>query len=230
MKLQKKITFYIFLISILQTMTAQEWNPFSEEVLIKRFAEANEQLGLPEDDEQRVVFMGNSITEGWSQSNPSFWKDHPNFINRGVSGQTTPQMLLRFRTDVIALCPKVVVILAGTNDIAGNTGVTSEETIANNIFTMTDLAKLHGIKVIICSILPVYDYVWKPGLTPAPTIINVNARLKAYAIANGHHYMDYHSAMKNEKDGLIEAYTTDGVHLTSQGYAVMEKFILGAIN
>ena len=223
MKFRNIILYHLIFISILQTMTAQEWTSFSEEVLLGRFAEANRQLGDPEISEQRVIFMGNSITEGWPQSHPSFWKEHPNFINRGVSGQTTPQMLLRFRTDVIALKPKIVVILAGTNDIAGNTGDTSIDTIANNIFSMAELAKFHGIKVIICSILPVFDYPWKPGLAPAQTIIDINTLLKRYADRNGHYYLDYHSKMKNEKNGLIDAYTTDGVHITTKGYKVMDK-------
>lgn len=210
---------------ITHDMQAQEWTPFDEKTLIERFAAENKKLGLPNATEQRVVFMGNSITEGWLQAQPQFWASHPSYINRGVSGQTTPQMLLRFRSDVINLKPKVVVILAGTNDVAGNTGVTSATTIAHNIFTMADLAKQHGIQVVICSILPVYDYIWKPGLQPVPKIKTINTLLQSYATENGHHYMDYHSVMKDDLEGLQAALTTDGVHLTSKGYGVMESLL-----
>ena len=224
MNLNRNLSVITFLIITL-TMQSQESGPFDEKILFGRYAEANTHLGSPSPDEQRIVFMGNSITEGWSGTQPKFWKAHPNYINRGVSGQTTSQMLLRFRADVIALQPKVVVILAGTNDIAGNTGITSTETIANNIFSMADLAQQHGIKVVISSILPVYDYPWKPGLQPAPKIISINALLKNYALANGHYYLDYHSVMKDDRDGLMAAYTYDEVHLTANGYAVMGRLL-----
>ena len=124
--------------------------------------------------------MGNSITEGWSNHEPTFFKN-PAYINRGISGQTTPQMLIRFRPDVVDLKPKVVVILAGTNDIAGNTGPSTLKMIADNIQSMAEIAEANGIKVVLASVLPAYDYPWKPGLGPDKKIVRLNKMIKAYA-------------------------------------------------
>ena len=150
---------------------AQDWPDLS------RFQEANAQVEVPVEDENRVVFMGNSITIGWLNNRPGFFEGKP-YINRGISGQTTPQMLIRFRQDVIDLQPKVVVILAGTNDIAGNTGPSTLDMIVDNIKGMAEMAQANGIKVILCSTLPAYDYPWKPGLEPAPKIIALNKMIK----------------------------------------------------
>ena len=176
--------------------------------------------------------MGNSITEGWVQLSPSFFKGR-DYINRGIGGQTTPQMLLRFRPDVIDLKPKVVIILAGTNDIAGNTGYTSLETIIGNIKSMAEIADSNGIEVIISSILPAIDYLWKPNLKPSIKIISINKALKSYAEKNDFIYLDYFSAMVDDKGGLkVPEYTAadDLVHPNKAGYLVMEKLAEQAIN
>lgn len=187
---------------------------------LKRFESANAELAKPAAGENRVVFMGNSITEGWGNMVPEFFKDKP-YVNRGIGGQTTPQMLIRFRPDVIKLKPKVVVILAGTNDIAGNTGPTSEQTIVDNLISMAQLAKANGIKVVISSIIPVYDYPWKPGISPVAKIAAINQSLKTYAKNNGMIYLDYYTAMVDERRGLKASLTYDGVHPNKEGYQVM---------
>lgn len=202
-----------------------EWLKFSEATLLGKYKEVN-QVFYETDNGNCTVFMGDSITEGWVGSSPDFWEAHPEFINRGFSGQTTSQMLVRFRQDVIKINPKRVIILAGTNDIAGNTGETSLETIANNIFSMADLAKQSGIEVVIASVLPAYDYPWKPGLEPGPKIIRLNEMLSAYAKENNHYYLDYHTQMKDTSNGLQEAYTYDMVHCTPKGYQKMEEILV----
>ena len=208
-----------FMINVLQ---AQDW------AALEHFREANEKLTLPTEGEDRIVFMGNSITIGWINKRPEFFKGKP-YVNRGISGQTTPQMLVRFRQDVIALSPKVVVILAGTNDIAGNTGPSTIKMIAHNIFSMAELAKANGIKVVLSSTLPAYDYPWKPGLEPAEKIITLNQLIKTYADLNDMVYLDYFSAMVDERKGLPKKYADDEVHPTEDGYAVMEPLVEAAI-
>ncbi|MCM4163273.1 acylhydrolase [Arenibacter sp. A80] len=195
---------------------------------LQHFAEDNKKVGMPAPNENRVVFMGNSITIGWLNKRPEFFGGKP-YINRGISGQTTPQMLLRFRQDVIDLEPKVVVILAGTNDIAGNTGPSTPKMILDNIKSMAELAKANNIKVIISSILPAFDYPWKPGLNPNKKIPALNAMLKEYSETYGHIYLDYFSAMTDERNGLPKKYADDGVHPTEAGYAVMEPLVEAAI-
>ena len=207
---------------------SQNWNEFAN---ISRYDKANLELKLHTKSKDRVVFMGNSITEGWILMRPEFFKGR-DYINRGIGGQTTPQMLLRFRPDVIDLNPKVVVLLAGTNDIAGNTGYTSLETIIDNIKSMAEIANANGIKVIISSILPAIDYLWKPGLDPATKIITINKALKAYAEENNFIYLDYYSAMVDDKGGLkVPDYTAanDLVHPNKAGYLVMEELAEQAI-
>ncbi|MGB3152042.1 MAG: SGNH/GDSL hydrolase family protein, partial [Maribacter sp.] len=152
------------------------------------------------------------------------------YINRGISGQTTPQMLLRFRQDVIDLKPEIVVILAGTNDIAGNTGPSTLEMISDNIKGMAELAHANGIKVILSSTLPAYDYPWKPGMEPADKIIALNKMIKTYAEANNHIYLDYFSAMVDDRNGLPKKYAEDEVHPTTEGYKVMEPLVEQAIS
>jgi lysophospholipase L1-like esterase len=204
------------------------WRDFAN---ITRFDKANLELVLHTKPDNRIVFMGNSITEGWIQMRPEFFKDR-DFINRGIGGQTTPQMLLRFRQDVVDLNPKAVVILAGTNDIAGNTGYTSLETIIGNIKSMAEIANANDIKVIISSILPAIEYLWKPGLDPASKIITINKALKAYAEENNFIYLDYYSAMVDDKGGLkVPDYTAanDLVHPNKAGYLVMEELAEKAI-
>jgi lysophospholipase L1-like esterase len=199
------------------------WRKHDQQMLtdfpwLARFKEADVKLGPPAAGENRVVFMGDSITEGWHLDESFPGKP---YVNRGISGQTTPQMVLRFRQDVIALQPKVVVILAGTNDIAGNTGPETLEQIEDNLASMADLAHANGIRVVLCSITPAFDYPWQPGLTPAPKIDAINTWLKGYATDKGYVYVDYHSAMKDARDGLPAALSHDGVHPLPTGYAVM---------
>lgn len=198
------------------SLVAQDWPN------LNKYAEANSKV--EKEEKGRVVFMGNSITEGWSYANAEFFEDKP-YINRGISGQTTPQMLIRFRPDVVDLSPEAVVILAGTNDIAGNTGPSTLKMIADNIFSMAEIAHANGIKVVICSVLPVFDYPWKSGLEPAGKIMALNQMLSDYSAANGHYYLDYHSAMKDERNGLPKKYATDEVHPTKEGYQVMEEMV-----
>jgi lysophospholipase L1-like esterase len=225
--------FILFLfLSHSQLLTHDEcqpnWRDFAN---ITRFDKANLELELHTKPNNRIVFMGNSITEGWIQMHSEFFKDR-DYINRGIGGQTTPQMLLRFRQDVVDLNPKAVVILAGTNDIAGNTGYTSLETIIGNIKSMAEIANANGIKVIISSILPAIEYLWKPGLDPASKIITINKALKAYAEEKNFIYLDYYSAMVDDKGGLkVPDYTAanDLVHPNKAGYLVMEELAEKAI-
>jgi acyl-CoA thioesterase-1 len=183
-----------------------------------RFKDADAALGASAAGEARVVFMGDSITQGWKLDESFPGKP---YVNRGISGETTPQMLIRFRQDVIDLQPRVVVILGGTNDIAGNTGPMTPEQTEGNLASMADLAQAHGIKVVLCSVLPAFDYPWSPGLEPAPKIALLNAWLRGYAAAKGFVYVDYHAAMKDERGGLPAALSKDGVHPLPAGYAVM---------
>jgi lysophospholipase L1-like esterase len=194
-----------------------------------RFQAANAALPAPAAGENRVVFMGDSITQGWQiEGSGGYFPGKP-YINRGISGQTTPQMLLRFRQDVISLNPKVVAILAGTNDLAGNTGLESVETIEGYLASMAELAAANHIRVVLCSILPAYDYPWKPGLEPAAKIVAINKWLRAYAEDHGHVYVDYHTPMRDERDGLPASLSKDGVHPTAAGYAVMAPLVEAGI-
>ena len=219
-----KLTRIIMLASLFTNLSAngQDW------ANLGRFSEENAKLPAPSKNEKRVVFMGNSITEGWGNLYPAFFKDKP-YINRGISGQTTPQMLIRFRPDVINLKPAVVVVLAGANDIAGNTGPSTLEMIADNIYSMAELAKANGIKVVLSSVLPAYDFPWRPGMEPAPKIAALNKMIKAYAMQHGCVYLDYYSAMVDERQGLKAELTYDGVHPNEAGYKVMSPLAEKAI-
>lgn len=177
---------------------------------------------------KRVVFMGNSITEGWRRADSSFFTAHP-YIDRGISGQTTPQMLIRFRPDVIDLKPAVVVILAGINDIAENTGPITIEHIFGNIVSMAELAKANHIRVVICSVMPAHDFPWRPGIDPVQKIIQLNSMLKSYCERNKIVYCDYYTAMVDENKALKKELTYDGVHPTLAGYEVMEPIVEKAI-
>jgi lysophospholipase L1-like esterase len=199
---------------------------------LQRYRQANDSLPPPAAGERRVVFMGNSITDSWAHFFPQMFPGKA-YVGRGISGQTTPQMLVRFRQDVIALKPAVVVILAGTNDIAGNTGPSTLEMIEDNLMSMTELAHANGIRVVLSSVLPVYDYPWRPGLQPAAKIIALNAWMKSYAARVGAVYLDFHSAMSDERQGLRSDLTRDGVHPNEAGYRIMaplaEKAIAAAL-
>jgi lysophospholipase L1-like esterase len=198
---------------------------------LARYRDANAKLKPPVQGENRVVFMGNSITEGWLDQRPEYFEGKP-YLDRGISGQTTPQMLIRFRQDVIDLKPKVVVMLCGINDIAQNTGPSTLEMIEGNIASMAELAKMNGIKPILCSVLPAYDFPWRPGLEPAEKVVALNKWIKSYAEKNGFIYLDYFSSMADEKHAMKKEYSEDGVHPNKAGYAVMEKIldkVLGTI-
>lgn len=195
---------------------------------LARYRDANTTLGDPLPGEQRVVFLGNSITEAWAEHFTSMFPGKA-YIGRGISGQTTPQMLVRFRQDVIALKPAVVVILGGTNDIAGNTGPSTLEMIEDNLASMTELAQANGIKVVLSSVLPVSDYPWKPGLQPAPKIVQLNAWIRAYATRKGAVYLDYFSALADENAGMRREFSEDGVHPNVAGYRVMAPLAEEAI-
>ncbi len=209
-------------ICMTQSITAQDW------ANLKRFEQENKALKILGKHENRVVFMGNSITEGWSQHDSTFFQNKP-YINRGIGGQTTPQMLIRFKQDVIDLQPKVVVILAGTNDIAGNTGPSTLKMIVDNIGSMAEIAKANDIAVIISSVHPAFDYPWRKGLKPNEKIPALNKLLKEYASKQNIIYLDYFSAMVNDQNGLKEAYTYDGVHPNKKGYQVMAPLAEAAI-
>ncbi|AZB35499.1 SGNH/GDSL hydrolase family protein [Chryseobacterium bernardetii] len=177
-----------------------------------------------------VVFMGNSITEGWVKTHPEFFSEN-NYTGRGISGQTTSQMLLRFQSDVIALKPKLVVINAGTNDIAQNTGIYDPDFTFNNIKAMADIAQNNGIKVIIASVLPAAAFPWRKEITEVSQKVDaLNNRLKQYAGSNKFIFVDYNMAMRDAKGGMREGLSKDGIHPVPAGYAIMEPMIKNAIN
>lgn len=197
-----------------------------------RYRDANAALTAPSAGEQRVVFYGDSITDAWAKDPTTFFPGKP-YVGRGISGQTTPQMLVRFQQDVVHLKPAVVVILAGTNDIAGNTGPSTPEMMEDNFESMIAVARANNIKVVVSSILPADHYAWKPGVLPAEQIRAMNVRLKAMCEREGLIYLDYYSAMANANGGLDPDLAKDGVHPTAKGYAVMsplaEKAIAAAL-
>ncbi len=193
-----------------------------------RYREANAELGPPAPGEHRVVFYGNSITDSWAQFFPKEFPGRP-YVGRGISGQTTPQMLVRFRQDVIDLEPAAVVILAGTNDIAGNTGPSTLEMIEDNLRSMVELARANRIRVVLCSVLPAFAYPWKPELRPAEKIVALNAWMTEYAARNGLEYVDYWSAMADGRKGMRAELTLDGVHPNEAGYRVMARLVEPAI-
>ena len=230
-----KILLLIFLFSIMnntaQDVYIQGGGTLIDWAHLKKYEQSNSELKKI-NDPNRVVFMGNSITEGWSFLDKDFFINNP-FVNRGIGGQTTPQMLIRFKPDVVNLNPKAVVILAGINDIAENTGPVTIENIAENIISMAEIAKANEIKVFICSTLPAIDFPWSPGMDPGPKVVKLNSILKNYCDSNNIPYVDYFSAMSDEKGGLkVPEYTTadDLVHPNLAGYKVMEKIILKALN
>ncbi len=223
MNIIKSTSFLCLLFFFSMTTHAQDW------ANLKYYKTQNDSILKLPIPKNRVVFMGNSITEAWEQTYPNFFKENP-YLCRGIGGQTSPQMLVRFRQDVIDLKPKIVVILAGTNDIAGNTGPATLEMIMDNISSMAELAVYNGIHPILCSVLPAYDYPWSKGLEPNIKIPQLNAMIKAYAQKKKFEYVDYFSAMADDKNAMIAAYTYDGVHCTSAGYDVMEKMIVPVIN
>ncbi|WP_374294004.1 SGNH/GDSL hydrolase family protein [Sphingomonas sp.] len=188
-----------------------------------RYAAANAALKT----RPQIVFMGDSITDNWINADPSMFRDGR--VDRGISGQTTPQMLVRFRQDVLALRPRAVHIMAGTNDIAGNTGAATMATVQGNIASMAQLARANGIKVILASIPPAAAFPWAKDKRPVPQIAAMNRWLRDYARTNGHAYVDYHSALATPDGAMKPGLATDGVHPTPAGYAVMRPLALAAI-
>jgi lysophospholipase L1-like esterase len=203
---------------------------------LARYRDANAALKAPAASEARVVFMGDSITDNWQQPRfGSFFQEGKAYIDRGISGQTTPQMLLRFRRDVLALAPKVVVVLAGTNDIAGNTGPTTDEDIEGYLTSMAELAAANGVKVVLASILPVSEYHVAAGAVPQTTtrpmarINALNAWIKSYAAARGHGYLDYFSAVADDRGLLRAELSEDDLHPNAKGYAIMGPLAEAAV-
>ncbi len=222
----KNIFRYTSLILILLQYPAYSQNvqTINDWVNYKKYAEADKSLPPSAPEKHRVVFMGNSITESWGVIDSGFF-DNNGYVDRGISGQTSSQMLLRFRQDVIDLKPAVAVILAGTNDIAENAGPISLEDIMGNIISMVQLAEQNNIKVILSSVLPAYDFPWHKGLQPAEKIVKLNSMIKSYCDENNIPYVDYYSKMVDERKGLDEKYTHDGVHPTYDGYEVMDSLV-----
>jgi len=224
-KTSRILAFVLILFACQSTQAQQQDTDWPN---LKKYREANAELGPPAANEQRVVFMGNSITEGWIKQAPEFFKGRP-YINRGIGGQTTPQMLVRFRQDVVSLKPKVVVLLCGINDIAGNTGPSTLEMIEDNIASMTEIALANNINVVLSSVLPAYDFPWRPNMEPAPKVIALNKWIKAYAAKKKVVYLDYFSAMVDERNGMKSIYHSDEVHPNKLGYSVMEPLAEQAI-
>ena len=240
MKLFPLLSFYLFLTNIMPCYA--QLNP---DVIIQKkvehvikshdwggllkYQEENFNLLKSNKTKSKIVLMGDSITEGWSNYDSEFLENN-NLINRGYSGQTTSQMLLRFRNDVITLNPKAVVILAGINDIAENTRFYDLTTVADNIFSMVELSKAHNIIPIICSVLPADKFSWNPDIIPTQKVIELNAILENYARKNNEIYLDYYSVMHNGKGGLNDNFTNDGVHLTIEGYKFMSNQLSQVIN
>ena len=222
-----KNVFFIYILTSLVILS----NYVNAQMMINlnKYKEENSSLGLPKQGENRIVFMGNSITEDWKSLSPNFFLDN-NYVNRGIGGETSTQMLLRFRSDVINLKPSAVVILAGINDIAENQGPISIPDIARNIFFMSQLASENNIKVILCSVLPAYDFPWRPGLNPKDKVISLNDFIQKHAQEKSFEYVDYFSSMVDERKGLIKEYGNDEVHPNLEGYRVMESIIQKSIN
>ena len=222
-----KNVFFIYILTSLVILS----NYVNAQMMINlnKYKEENSSLGLPKQGENRIVFMGNSITEDWKSLSPNFFLDN-NYVNRGIGGETSSQMLLRFRSDVINLKPSAVVILAGINDIAENQGPISIPDIARNIFFMSQLASENNIKVILCSVLPAYDFPWRPGLNPKDKVISLNDLIQKHAQEKSFEYVDYFSSMVDERKGLIKEYGNDEVHPNLEGYKVMESIIQKSIN
>lgn len=222
MNFSKNYILLLFLICMSENLTAQDWANLS------KYETENTLFQSKKSGEKRIVLMGDSITEFWLQIHSEFFEGKP-YLDRGISGQTTAQMLIRFRQDVIQLQPDAVVLLAGVNDIAGNTGPTTPEKIFGNITSMVELAKANAIKVILCSILPANDFYWRPNDKAAATIIQLNQLIKSYADKHHIPYIDYHAVMADASNGLPKEFSNDGVHPNLKGYQIMEPLLEKAI-
>lgn len=220
--MKKRYCFIWLLLSGIGTAHAQDW------ANIRKYEAANLLVPPPAPNEKRVIYMGDSITDFWINNDSSFFAAKP-YFDRGISGQTTGQMLVRFREDVINLKPSVVVILAGINDIAQNNGPTRIEDIFGNIVSMTELARANHIKVVLSSVLPAFKLPWRPAIDPVPLVKALNGMLKAYADQNDLVYLDYFTAMSDARSGLPENLSKDGVHPNLEGYRIMEPLAVAAI-
>lgn len=218
----KRILSVLILSFTICAAKAQDW------ANIKKYEEANSKVQPPSANEKRVVFMGNSITDFWINTDSAFFAGKP-YFDRGISGQTTGQMLLRFREDVINLKPAVVVILAGINDIAENNGPSKLEDVFGNIVSMAELAKASHIKVVLSSVMPAFAFPWRPSINPVPKVKALNEMIKAYADKNNIVYLDYFTAMADSRRGLPANLSKDGVHPNLEGYKVMEPLAEKAI-
>lgn len=218
----KKLLSALILFFIIGTAKAQDW------ANIKKYAEANSKVPPPAAGENRVVYLGDSITDFWINNDSTFFAGKP-YFDRGISGQTTGQMLVRFREDVINLKPKVVVILAGINDIAENNGPSKLEDVFGNIASMAELAKANQIKVVLSSVLPAFAFPWRRTIDPVPKVAALNEMIKNYAAKNSITYLDYFTAMADDKKGLPANLSKDGVHPNLQGYKMMEPLAEKAI-
>jgi lysophospholipase L1-like esterase len=210
-------TFYYFIFTFMtaeDNLIAQDWPN------LNKYRSENKQVADSIKNDPKIVFMGDSITELWSILQPGFFQNR-SYINRGISGQTTPQMLIRFRQDVVHLNPKIVHILAGINDIAGNTGPSTLGMIEDNIFSMCEIARSNEITVILCSVLPAAEFPWNPDIQPADKVIMLNNRLKEYAELNNIIFLDYYKAMVDANKGLPKELSEDGVHPNKKGYEIM---------
>lgn len=218
-----RLSLLILLISVNISYAQTTKEDFSDDwAALSKYKKENLEIGLPKKGEKRVIFLGSSIFEFWKQKDPEYFNKNA-YVDRGISGQISPQLLIRFRQDVIDLKPKAVIILAGSNDLAGNKGHVSNKTILDNIKTMTELAKKHRIKVILCKYLPVYEYPWNKNLkNVADQIISLNEEIVAYAKREKLNILDYFTPLADEKNGQKAEYTTDGVHPNLAGYKVME--------
>ena len=198
------------------SLPAQDWAQFS------RYEESNRSVTA----KPKAVFIGDSITDGWAAKRPEFFSDN-NFLGRGISGQVTSQMLVRFRNDVIRHDPEYVVILAGINDIARNNGYISLENIFGNIVSMCEIAVANGIRPVICSLLPAAAFGWRPEIKgAAEDVMQVNAMLREYAKSKRYRYVDYHSVLKDENNGLPKVHADDGIHPNADCYRIMESIVL----
>ena len=214
----KKLILLVTITCVTSSAFAQDW------VNLERFKKENSSIMQEVDTGKRIVFMGNSITEGWSSFDSIFFSKNQ-FINRGIGGQTTPQMLLRFKQDVIDIKANTVIILAGINDIAENTGPISLKQILGNIISICELANQNNIRVILCSVLPANKFPWEPKIIPTQKVIELNKMLLEYANSKSITYVDYYSKMVDDKQGLIPAYGYDPVHPNQEGYVVMKHIL-----
>lgn len=220
------ILLHVFSVSTAQKQPNENW---SDWVNFKKYAASNQQVMPRVKGEKRVVFLGNSIFEGWLRLRPEFFANKP-YHARGISGQTTPQMLLRFYEDVVALDPEILVLKAGINDIAENNGRYEQQRTLNNIKAIAQLARVNKIKVILCSVLPASEFKWRPGLEPGDKVIALNAAIKQFADTHGYYYLDLYSAVVDDQKGMKKEYANDGVHPTVKGYKVLEPLVEAAIN